>query len=611
MTLSYLDISIIVIFLIASLGIAIFYYNKSTNSSGSFFVGNRNLKWGVIGISMVATTFAADTPLAVAEIVGNNGVSGNWLWWNGMIGGMLTAVFFSHLWRRSNVVTENEFLELRYYGKPAKYLRVFKSVYLGVFMNVIIMGWVNVAMITVFQKFFDIPFSDAVFITLGLMTIVAIYSSISGFLGVVYTDVLQFIIAMLASFALAYFVLQSESIGGLAGLKEKLSPETLNFFPSFGNSDNKTGLSLSPEKFIAFFGIIWWASWYPGQEPGGGGYIAQRMASAKDEKNATLATIFFQLAHIVIRPWPWIIVGLACLVLYPNLTGSDLKFGYVLAMKDTLPNGFKGLMLTGFIGAYMSTISTHLNWGASYMVNDFIKPLFYNTSEESVASSKPELSNKKEVFFGRLATVILMILAAIISLYIKSIESAWLFIMECGAGLGLVLILRWYWWRINAWSEIAATITPFVVYASLKLSSLAIHHTDANGMFIDADFAKFPNSVFINVCITSFVWILVTYLTSGKESEKRRTHLIDFYQRIKPQGKWQTIASQCQQQVNNHNLINRLLLWITIIIFAYSCLFFIGNLLFFGMERLMINTGITLISGLVLLYLVRIKKVLS
>jgi len=611
MTLSYLDISIILVFLLASLGISIFYYNKSTVGGSSFFIGNRNLKWGVIGISMVATTFAADTPLAVAEIVGKDGISGNWLWWNGMIGGMLTAVFFSHLWRRSNVVTENEFLQLRYFGKPAKYLRVFKSIYLGVFMNVVIMGWVNLAMITVFEKFFDIPIETAFAITIGLMAIVAIYSSISGFLGVVYTDVLQFIIAMIASFALAYFVLQSDQIEGLAGLKAKLNPETLKFFPSFGNAENGSGLSLSFENFIAFFGIIWWASWYPGQEPGGGGYIAQRMASAKDEKNATLATIFFQVAHIVIRPWPWIIVGLACLVLYPNLAEDDLRFGYVFAMKDTLPNGFRGLMLTGFIGAYMSTISTHLNWGASYIVNDFMKPLFYRSDDEDTKNLKPALSNKKEVLYGRIATVVLMILASIISLYITSIKSAWLFIMECGAGLGLVLILRWYWWRISAWSEITATITPFIVYAALKLSSLAIYNTDANGLFVEADFAQFPNTIFINVCITSLVWIVVTYLTSGKESADRRNHLIKFYERIKPQGKWQTIASQCQQKVNNDNLINRFMLWITLIIFAYSCLFFIGNLLFFGMDRLLINGAITLISTLMLFYLIRIKKVLS
>ncbi len=603
MFLSYLDWGIIITFLLSSLGISIYYYKKSLQGDSSFFVGGRNLTWGVLGLSMVATTFAADTPLAVTEIVGKDGVSGNWLWWNGMIGGMLTAVFFSHLWRRSNVVTENEFLEMRYFGKPAKYLRVFKSVYLGLFMNVIIMGWVNLAMITVFEKFFLMPQETAFFITLGLMIIVAIYSSISGFLGVVYTDVLQFIIAMAASFALAYFVLQNPQINGLDGLKSQLKPSTLNFFPSFG--DNQDGLSLSIQKFVAFFGIIWWASWYPGQEPGGGGYIAQRIAAAKDEKNATISTIFFQIAHICIRPWPWIIVALSCVVLYPELTGNNLKFGYVNAMRDNLPNGFNGLMLTGFIGAYMSTISTHLNWGSSYLINDFLKPLFYN-------KNKP-MSNKNEINYGRIATIALMIIASIISLYIKSIESAWVFIMECGAGLGLVLILRWYWWRINAWSEIAATATPFIVFSFLKLSSYIEHNMDDKGKFVDANYASFPNSVFLIVTITTIVWITVTYLTSGKESEEKRTHLFNFYKQIKPQGIWNTIAHQIGEKVQNKGLLSRFILWITLIVFTYGCLFLIGNILFFSKDTLKLFYNIAIILGALgtILYLIKKEKILG
>ena len=443
--LNIIDVGVIVAFLLASLGIALLVKKRANSSKNSFFVGNRNLPWFVVGISMVATTFAADTPLAVAEIVGKNGISGNWLWWYAMMGGMLTAVFFSYLWRRSKVVTENELISLRYYGKPARFLRVAKAAYLGIFINIVIMAWVNLAMLTIFKSFFNIDYFTAFTITVALMILVAIYSSISGFLGVVYTDVLQFVLAMTASIVLCYMVLDLPEIGGLKGLAEKLKPEQMNFFPS-----ERTGNKWL--NFLTLISVVWWASWYPGQEPGGGGYIAQRMAAAKDEKNATFASLLFQIAHICLRPWPWIIVGLSCIILYPELSGDELKNGYVYAMRDHLPQGIKGLMLVGFIGAYMSTISTHLNWGASYIVNDIIK------------LNKPNLKQSKEVLYGRLSTVGLMVLAAIVSTQITSISGTWLFIMECGAGLGLVLILRWYWWRINAWTEISATIAPVFFY---------------------------------------------------------------------------------------------------------------------------------------------------
>lgn len=587
--LNNIDLLIIILFLVASLGISLIVRKKATAGDDSFFVGGRNLKWYVIGLSMVATTFAADTPLAVAEIVGKDGISGNWVWWYGMIGGMLTAIFFSHLWRRSRVVTENEFLSMRYYGKPAKLLRIFKAAYLGIFMNVVIMGWVNLAMFTIFQYFFGIPFETAFKVTAVLMFLVMLYSSISGFLGVVYTDILQFILAIVASMVLAYMVLDLPEIGGLEGLKSKIPAEKLSFFPSF-----KGGIT---DKLVTFFtltGVVWWASWYPGQEPGGGGYIAQRMAAAKDEKNANYATIFFQIAHICIRPWPWIIVALSCLVLYPELDAADFKNGYVFAMRDHLPGGFKGLMLVGFIGAYMSTISTHLNWGASYIVNDIIK------------LNKPQIKEKEALLLGRISTIILMILAGAISTQMNSISDAWIFIMECGAGLGLVLILRWYWWRINAWSEITATVVPVLVYSSLQILNLLLRPENS---VTNLWFSEAPYSIILVVLFTTIAWVTVTYLTSGKESKDQREHLKNFYSKIKPQGIWNTIAYQLNTETNNRNLSGKLLLWICLLILAFNCLFITGNILL--SNDIWFNAILILISAIVCWYLIKKKDILE
>lgn len=595
-SLNSTDATIIVLFLLASLAISLIVRKKAAQSGSSFFVGNRNLKWYVIGLSMVATTFAADTPLAVAELVGKDGISGNWVWWYGMIGGILTAIFFSHLWRRSRVVTENEFISLRYFGRPAKNLRIAKALYLGVFMNVVIMGWVNLAMITIFEHFFGINPQDAFILTAALMVLVMIYSTISGFLGVVYTDILQFILALTASIVLAYMVLDLPEIGGLAGLKAQIPSDKLTFFPSF---TFENGIEKPFLQFLTLIGVVWWASWYPGQEPGGGGYIAQRMAAAQDEKNATLATLFFQIAHICIRPWPWIIVALACMVLYPELNGADFKNGYVFAMRDHLPNGFKGLMLVGFIGAYMSTISTHLNWGASYIVNDVIK------------LNKTTISDKTEVLYGRIVTVILMICAAIVCLFMDSISDMWVFIMECGAGLGLVLILRWYWWRVNAWSEIAATVAPIVFYSILQLLKLNLSYVNQDGLSVTWKYAEAPYSILIVVVCTTVTWLLVTYLTSGKESQEEREHLFQFYRQIRPQGKWKTIASQVNDQVNNNSLWLKLLLWLAILTFGFNALFIVGNILLSNPNAIQINALLLVLSGVLSFFLIRYKGVLE
>ncbi|KAB2852845.1 MAG: Na+:solute symporter, partial [Ignavibacterium sp.] len=372
--MEFLDYLIVIAYFIFSIIIALIYYKKAGKSTDDFFLSGRNLPWYLAGLSMVATTFAADTPLAVTELVAKNGISGNWLWWNFAFGGMLTVFFFARLWRRAGIMTEAEFAEIRYSGKPARFLRGFRALYLGLFMNVIIIGWVNKAMTSILVGLFGIDESIVLLYVFGAMILVAVYSAISGLWGVVVTDAFQFFIAITGCIILAVIVVNSQQVGGMTGLQEKLPDYVFNFFPTISDVPTAAGtLAMTTFSFLAYIGIIWWASWYPGAEPGGGGYVAQRMMSAKNEKHSLFATLFFQIAHYTIRPWPWIVVGLASLVLYPELSDSEKAMGYIYAMRDFLPVGLKGLLVAAFFAAYMSTIATQLNWGTSYIVNDFYK----------------------------------------------------------------------------------------------------------------------------------------------------------------------------------------------------------------------------------------------
>jgi Na+/proline symporter len=553
MDLAIIDWVIIAAYMIISLGIGLWYTKKASGGLNDFFLGGRNLTWWVAGVSMVATTFAADTPLAVTELVSQSGIAGNWLWWNFLLGGMLTTFFFAKLWRRANILTDVEFIELRYSGKEAAFLRGFRSVYLGLFMNSLIIGWVNVALISILQVFFNIPAEDALLYTGAAMLITVIYSSLSGLLGVAITDFVQFIIAMTGCIVLAIIVVNSEKIGGIDGLKEKLPSWSMDFFPTISSEASGTGiaktLTLSIGTFLAYTTIQWWASWYPGAEPGGGGYIAQRMMSTKNEKHAFISTLFFQIAHYAIRPWPWILVGLCSIVLYPELGYADKKLGYVMAMKEFLPAGFKGLLLVAFLAAYMSTISTQLNWGASYLINDFYKRFM-----------KPSASEKQLVNVSRIATVLMMLVALFATSQITSISGVWSFIIECGAGLGLVLILRWYWWRINAWSEITATIAPFIAFAFSKY-------------FLKM---QFPESFFVTVAFTTIAWITVTFLTQPVEKKK----LDDFYKLIKPQGAWEPIRLGLGFEKQKSSIGLLFVCWVSSIIMCYSILFLFGKIIF-------------------------------
>lgn len=557
MILETLDWIIIASFLLLSLYIGLKYKNQGSSSLDSFFLGGRNLPWYIAGMSMVATTFAADTPLAVTELVAKNGISSNWIWWNFLIGGMLTTFFFANLWRRANVLTELELIELRYSGIPAAILRGFKSIYLGLFMNVLIIGWVNLAMVSIIQVFFDVPPAVAFWYMIGVMIIAMAYSSLSGLLGVAITDTIQFVIAMVGCIILAVIVVNSDKIGGIAALKTKLPEGSLNFLPEIGGSSGSglSTLSISIGAFFSFAAIQWWASWYPGAEPGGGGYIAQRMMSTKNEKDAVFATLFFQIAHYCIRPWPWILVGLCSIVLYPDLT--DKKLGFVMTMKDFLPVGLKGLLFVAFLAAYMSTISTQLNWGASYLVNDLYKR-FIKKSNETISSEKEE---KHYVLVSKLTTILIMIIGAFVTTQINSIAAVWEFIMECGAGLGLVLILRWYWWRINAWSEIVATLAPFVGYI--------IGHYFLVDYFGES-FIENRGPFIFTVLFTTLAWLFATFLTKPSEHKT----LLGFYNLVRPDGNWKPFKTD---KKDNSNLFKLIICWISSISLTYSLLFFTGK----------------------------------
>ncbi|HSO74899.1 MAG TPA: sodium:solute symporter family protein [Blastocatellia bacterium] len=521
MKLSLLDWSVIAAYFLFNLGIGIYYSRRARGNTTEFFLSGRNVPWWLAGTSMVATTFAADTPLAVTGFVAKNGIAGNWLWWNFVMSGMLTVFLYARLWRRAGVVTDIEFAELRYSGKPAAFLRGFRALYLGLPINCIIMGWVNLAMVKILEVTLDLNKRQAVTVVVGILLFTAFYTTISGLWGVLVTDLFQFVLKMGMVIVLAVFSVQA--VGGMDALKIKIATldaqtgqpgSRLAFFPEL-DSVWMPALTL-----FTYLAVNWWASWYPGAEPGGGGYIAQRIFSAKDERHGLLATLWFNIAHYALRPWPWILTALASLILYPDL--ADKETGYIRTLMDpnVFPTYLRGFMLAAFAAAYMSTIGTQLNWGASYVINDFYRRFV-----------KRDGGERHYVIASQLVTVLLMIVSLIVTFYLESIGAAWKLLLVTGAGTGTVLLLRWFWWRINAWSEVSAMIAAAACSLFLQL-----------GLKWDSDDPReFAYLMLVTVVVTTGVWLAVTLLTSAEPMDK----LVAFYRRVRPDGPgWTRVAAE-------------------------------------------------------------------
>jgi SSS family solute:Na+ symporter len=570
MTLTLVDWAIIVAYFALSAGIGFLFTKRGGESLSEYFLSGRKVPWWLAGASMVATTFAADTPLVVTGLVVAHGVAGNWLWWNFVMSGMLTVFLFARLWRRANVMTDVEFAEIRYSGKPAAALRGFRALYLAIPINLIILGWVTRAMIkilTISLGLRDVSLAGLTVsgevIAVGICFLITVaYSVAAGMWAVLWTDLIQFVIKMTAVIILAVYVV--DAVGGMEALKAGLATK-------FG--DERAALSVLPVRvtpdgieaypwmpliaLFVFLSVQWWAAWYPGAEPGGGGYVAQRIFSSKTERDGVLATLFFQVAHYALRPWPWIVTGLATVILYPNL--ADREGGYVQAVVDYLPSPWRGVMMAGFAAAYMSTVATQLNWGASYLVNDFYKRFV-----------RKDATEKHYVAVSRWSTVFLFLASVLVSMQLSSIEGAWRFLLAIGAGTGLVLMLRWYWWRVNAWSEISAMVTSFVVSLVAMLT--------IGPRFAAGDPRADGYIMLLTVAVTTVVWLSVTFLTKPEPDAT----LDAFYRRVRPGGAgWRHVSERLgfgREAIPGGSLAWAN--WIAGVVAVYATLFGIGKLVF-------------------------------
>jgi Na+/proline symporter len=504
MPFNWLDYTVIAAYVAIMIIVGYYSQKRGQEDLEDYFTGGKNLPWWLIGVSMVATTFAADTPLAVTGIIATEGIAGNWIWWNFMFSGLITVFLYAKLWKRADVITDVEFISIRYTGKPARILRGFRSLYLAFPINCIILGWVTVGMSKILMVLTGAGQWEVIIV---IYVMIGIYIAFSGLWGVIITDFIQFIIAMVGTIMLAWYAV--DYVGGLDALQAEL-------ITIYGEGHSMLSINPlnSPDIAIAtalvWVGMMWWASWYPGSEPGGGGYIAQRMFSAKDETNAVGGTLLFNVAHFALRPWPWILVALVALVVYPGL--DDPEKGYPMLMLKLLPAGLLGLLAVAFLAAFVSTVSTHLNWGASYVVNDFYKPFLKPESEfESKAAAQ-----KHYVLVSRWTTLLMMVAAVIVSLLFDTVRGGWEAILSIGAGTGLVYMLRWFWWRINAWSEISA------------MSAAAV------GSFLApaVGFDDFASKMIFTTIFATIIWVAVTFLTKPDDEQI----LQSFFDRVKPGG---------------------------------------------------------------------------
>lgn len=586
MTLSTLDWGIIILFFVLTLVIGLLVPRKAGTSSTEFFLSGRNMPWWLLGISMVATTFSADTPNLVTDIVRKNGVSGNWVWWAFLLTGMLTVFVYAKLWRKSGVVTDLEFYELRYSGKGAAFLRGFRALYLGVFFNIMIMASVCLAAIKIGSVLLGFTAVETLIIA---STITVLYSSLGGLKGVVITDFFQFILAMGATFWATYYIIDLPQIGSLDALltHPNVIPK-LDFIPDF--QQREVFITL----FILPIAIQWWSVWYPGAEPGGGGYIAQRMLSAKDEKNAVWATLLFNFAHYALRPWPWILIALASLIIFPDLQSLQAAFPDIdpsivkddlayPAMMTFLPAGLIGLIVASLIAAFMSTISSHLNWGSSYVVYDFYQRFV-----------KPEASEKELVSVGRWSTLILMIASALFALLLSNALEAFQILLQIGAGTGLLFIMRWFWYRINAYSEITAMTVSFVLALYFKLI-----HTKLGFDPIADDI-----QLVLGVAITTLSWVVVTLVTSPSDKKT----LNEFYKITQPGGPgWNKVVAEAEAdgvdlitEKRAWNVPTGILCMVVGSVGIYGALFSTGYFIYGEYKEGSILLAVTLLSFIIL-----------
>ena len=556
MQLTSLDWIIVAAALVVSFIPALVLARRAGGSSAEFFGSGRSAPWWLIGVSMVATTFSTDTPNLVTDLVRQHGVANNWAWWSFLLTGMATVFFYARLWRRSGVLTDLEFYEVRYSGAPARAVRAFRAVYLGLFFNCVIMATVNLAAVKIANVLLGWPMTQTLLVCAAINIV---FASVSGLWGVMATDFVQFGIAMTGSISAAVYALRQPEVGGLQGLVTKLDPGTLSLLPDFGDWNLALTVMIIP------LTVQWWSVWYPGAEPGGGSYIAQRMLAARSERDALAGTLFFNVAHYALRSWPWIIVALASLLVYPTvadigaalphvdpkLIGNDMAYP---AMLRFLPAGLLGLMVAGLLSAYVSTISTHLNWGTSYLVHDVYRRFLKGDADE-----------KHYVAIGRWCTALLMVLATLITYVLESAKQSFDLLLAIGAGTGLLYLLRWFWWRITAWSEIAAMGTSFVLAIALALAQ-------KNGV-------QFPSAVglLLSVGITTAVWLAVAYF--GPRTE--RATLLSFYRLVRPAGPgWADIRREAGVPAAPDSLPQALLGWVLGLAFVYGALFGVGSMLF-------------------------------
>jgi len=598
--LTWIDWLVIAGYLLINLAIGMYYRRRAGGNTEEFFISGRTVSWWLAGTSMVATTFAADTPLFVSGVIATQGIAGNWIWWSACLGGMLTVFFFARYWRRSEILTDVELTEIRYSGKPAAFLRGFKAVYLGLVMNCLILGWVTNAMISIISvllgpmlrqgKVLQLALGGHVLLsyTLGkpehtallicvliLIPFTGIYTSIGGLWGVLVTDLFQFILKMAMVIVLAWVAVVK--IGGMQALRLRLqvveqarhlagqqTSNPLAFLPDFHLGIASSALWTLPVlTFLTYLGVQWWSAWYPGAEPGGGGYVAQRMFCARDEKNSLGATLWFNIAHYALRPWPWIITGLVALAVYspagglhPNAAfAANPQQGYVMVLRDYLPPALRGVMIAAFLAAFMSTLGTQLNWGVSYLVNDLYRRFLAR-----------DRSERHYVAIGRAFTIVLVLISGYVASQLTSIGQGWQIVLELGIGTGAVYILRWYWWRINAWSEIVAMTVAALV-------TLILHRLTFSGN----DAVVFAKTSLITAGCTTLAWVIATFITPAEPDDK----LLSFYRRVHPTiYGWKKVASMAPEMAEVRDLGSNAFDWVMGCVMVYGTLFGIGKIVF-------------------------------